>query len=220
MFGWFRRYFLAGILALAPVTITAWLLLKIFRTVDSWLRPLFTKAFGFEIPGVGFVSTVLLVLAVGVLVSNVIGRQVLAGMERLFQRVPLASRIYVAIKQIGDSVIGSQRNLFQRVILFEWPRRGVWSMGFVTATGENSLLSGTGRKFSHVFLPTSPNPTSGYLLFVPDEDLIELDISVEDGLKLVISGGTVAPPPGALRNPPRIVGAGDPERVRSAGATD
>lgn len=191
MFGWFRRYFLAGILALAPVTITAWLLLKIFRTVDGWLRPLFTKAIGFEIPGVGFVSTILLVLGVGVLASNVLGRQFLGVMERMFQRVPLASRIYVAVKQIGDSVIGSQKNLFQRVVLFEWPRRGVWSMGFVTAAHTGPFFPG--KAHSHVFLPTTPNPTSGYLLFVPDDDLIDLDISVEDGLKLVISGGAVLP---------------------------
>ena len=191
MFGWFRRYFLAGILALAPVTITAWLLLKIFRTVDGWLRPVFTKAFGFEIPGVGFVSTILLVLAVGAFASNVIGRQFLSVLERLFQRVPLASRIYVAVKQIGDSVIGSQKNLFQRVVLFEWPRRGVWSMGFVTSAHTGPFFPG--RPHSHVFLPTTPNPTSGYLLFVPDADLINLDMTVEDGLKLVISGGAVAP---------------------------
>lgn len=191
MFGWFRRYFLAGILALAPVTITAWLLLKIFRTVDGWLRPVFTRAFGFEVPGVGFVTTILLVLAVGAFASNVIGRQFLSVLEKLFQRVPLASRIYVAVKQIGDSVIGSQKNLFQRVVLFEWPRRGVWSMGFVTSGHEGPWFPG--RPHSHVFLPTTPNPTSGYLLFVPNEDLIDLDMSVEDGLKLVISGGAVAP---------------------------
>ncbi len=213
MFGGLRRYFLAGILALAPVTITAWLLLKIFRTVDGWLRPVFTRAFGFEIPGVGFVTTILLVLAVGAFASNVIGRQFLAVLEKLFQRVPLASRIYIAVKQIGDSVIGSQKNLFQRVVLFEWPRRGVWSMGFVTGRHEGPWFPG--RPHCHVFLPTTPNPTSGYLLFVPEEDLIDLDMSVEDGLKLVISGGAVAPVGGNWGVPRGPAGT---STVRSAAA--
>jgi len=219
VFGRLRRYFLAGILALAPVTITAWLLLKIFRTVDSWLRPVIARAVGFEVPGTGFVSTILLVVLVGALASNVIGRQILGAFEQLFQRVPLASRIYVAIKQIGDSVIGSQKNLFQRVVLFEWPRPGIWSIGFVTADHDGPLLAGTGRQFCHVFLPTTPNPTSGYLLLVPHEELIDLDITVEDGLKLVISGGAVAPTAAAWRTPAKL-----PEpragRTRAAGVAE
>jgi uncharacterized membrane protein len=214
-----RRYFLAGILALAPVSITAWLLLRIFRTVDGWLRPVIARAFGFEVPGVGFVSTVLLVLGVGALVSNVLGRQVFGAFERLFRRVPLASRIYVAVKQIGDSVIGSQRNLFQRVVLFEWPRSGVWAMGFVTAQHEGGFFAETGRAYSHVFLPTTPNPTSGYLLFVADEDLIDLDISVEDGLKLVISGGAVTPAGRAWRAS-RSAGSPGAGRTQAAGIAE
>jgi uncharacterized membrane protein len=194
MFGWFRRYFLTGILALLPLGITAWVLVKVFVTVDRTVRPWIAKAIGFEIPGFGFLATLLFVLLVGVFASNIVGRTIIGRFEALFARVPLFSRIYIAVKQIGDGVIGNRRNLFQRVVFFEYPRLGCWAMGFVTSEHEGELEARTGKRIYHVFVPTTPNPTSGFLLFLPAEDLIELDMTVEDGLKLVISAGSVTPP--------------------------
>ncbi len=188
-----RRYFLTGIVAILPAGLTAWILVKIFLTVDGNVAPLIQRWVGFEIPGVGFLATVLFVLLVGVFASNLIGRQILHRFERFFARVPLVSRIYIAVKQIGEGLIGSQKNLFERVVLFEYPRRGSWAMGFVTSEHKNNFFSHTDERFFHVFVPTTPNPTSGFLLFLPQSDLIELDMSVEDGLKLVISGGAVSP---------------------------
>ncbi len=193
MFSALRRYFLTGIVAILPVGITAWVLVKFFLAVDGSVRPLLNRWVGFEIPGLGFVVTILFVLLIGVFASNLIGRQIISRLERFFAHVPLVSRIYIAVKQIGENVIGSRRNLFERVVLFEYPRRGSWAMGFVTSPHEGVLRHRTGKAFFHVFVPTTPNPTSGFLLFLPAEDLIELDISVEDGLKLVISGGAVTP---------------------------
>ena len=192
MFGWFRRYFLTGILAILPLGITAWVLVKVFLTVDQTVRPWLTRWIGFEIPGLGFVATILCVLLVGIFASNIIGRTVIGRMEALFGRLPLVSRIYVAVKQIGEGVIGN-KNLFDRVVLFEYPRRGTWAIGFVTSEHRGTLQERTGAPVMHVFVPTTPNPTSGFLLFVPAADIIDLDISVEDGLKLVISGGAVTP---------------------------
>ena len=207
MFGWFRRYFLTGILAILPLGITAWILVKVFLTVDHTVRPWLTRWIGFEIPGLGFVATVLCVLLVGIFASNFIGRTVIGRMETLFGRLPLVSRIYVAVKQIGEGVLGN-KNLFDRVILFEYPRRGTWAIGFVTSEHRGTLQQRVGAPVMHVFVPTTPNPTSGFLLFVPAQDIIDLDISVEDGLKLVISGGAVTPgtpemsSPGSLPDQP------------------
>jgi uncharacterized membrane protein len=193
MFSHVRRYFLTGILALLPVGITAWVLVKVFTAVDGTVKPWVARWLGYEVPGLGFLVTILFVILVGVFASNIIGRTIIHWFEQSFAKVPLISKIYIAVKQIGEGVIGSRKNLFERVVLFEYPRKGSWAIGFVTSVHRGPLVQRTGKEFFHVFVPTTPNPTSGFLLFLPAEDLIELDISVEDGLKLVISGGAVTP---------------------------
>jgi uncharacterized membrane protein len=198
-----RRYFLTGIIAILPVFVTAWVLVKVFFAIDNTVTPFMARWVGFEIPGLGFLVTILSVLLIGVFASNLIGRQIIHLFERLFSRVPLVSRIYNAVKQIGDGILGQQRNLFKQVVLFEYPRRGCWAMGFVTSRHHGYLVEHTGKPHLHVFVPTTPNPTSGFLLFLPEEDLINLDISVEDGLKLVISGGAVSPPGAGKGSPAR-----------------
>ena len=194
MFVHLRRYFLTGILAILPVGITAWILYKVFVTVDTAVRPLTARWFGFEIPGLGFALTIVFVFLVGLFASNIIGRTIIHRFEAFFAKVPLFSRIYLSTKQIGEAVMGSQKKLFKRVVLFEYPRRGSWAIGFVTSEHEGELRRRTDKQFFHVFVPTTPNPTSGFLLFLPAEDLIDLDVTIEDGLKLVISGGAVTPP--------------------------
>lgn len=189
-----RRYFLAGILALLPVWVTGWALYKIFAAVDSNVRPWIARWAGVEIPGLGFAATILFVFLIGLFASNIIGRTVIHRFEEFFAKVPLFSRIYISVKQIGEGIIGKRRNLLERAVLFEYPRAGCWAVGFVTGEHEGILRSRTGRRFHHVFVPTTPNPTSGFLLFLPAEDLIDLGMSVEDALKLVISGGSVSPP--------------------------
>ncbi|MCA9750715.1 MAG: DUF502 domain-containing protein [Gemmatimonadetes bacterium] len=211
MIGWLRRNFITGILALLPLGITAWVLYKVFTTVDGTVRPHITRFIGFEIPGLGFLATILFVLLVGVFASNIIGRTVIGRVEQIFSKVPLVSRIYIAVKQIGEGVIGN-KNLFERVILFQYPRPGTWAIGFVTSEHRGKLESKTGVPVLHVFVPTTPNPTSGFLLFVPANEIIDLDISVEDGLKLVISGGAVTPGTADLGNAPVTVDPADLKR--------
>ncbi len=195
MFNYLRRWFIAGILALLPIGITAWVLVKVFVGVERSVAPWIAKWVGYDLPGLGFVVTILCVILVGVFASNIIGRTIIGRFELLFARVPLISRVYIAVKQIGDGVLGSQKNLFERVVMFEYPRRESWAIGFVTSKHHGPLEARTGKDYYHVFVPTTPNPTSGFLLFLPREDLVELDLSVEDGLKLVISGGAVSPEP-------------------------
>jgi len=214
LFGTLRKYFLAGILALLPVYVTGWILFKVFIVVDSRVRPLIAKWAGYEIPGLGFLATVLFVLLIGVFVSNIIGRSFLNRLEELFAKVPLFSRIYLSVKQIGEGIIG-KRNLFERAVLFEYPRPGCWAVGFVTGRHTGVLEHEHRRQFEHVFVPTTPNPTSGFLLFLPSEDLTDLGLSVEDALKLVISGGAVSPPPQLPASPE--TGRGSSESVAAAG---
>jgi uncharacterized membrane protein len=188
-----RKYFLTGILAILPLGITAWILYKVFVTIDSTVTPWISRYTGVEVPGTGFAATIVFVFFVGLFASNIIGRAVIHRFEAFFAKVPLFSKVYIAVKQIGEAIIGSQKKLFQRVVMFEYPRRGSWAIGFVTSEHRGLLAQRTGKKIMHVFVPTTPNPTSGFLLFLPAEDLIELDMTVEDGLKLVISGGAVTP---------------------------
>jgi uncharacterized membrane protein len=215
LFGTLRRYFLAGILALLPVYVTAWILFKVFIVVDGNVRPWIAKWAGYEIPGLGFLATILFVLLIGVFVSNIIGRSFLNRLEDLFAKVPLFSRIYISVKQIGEGIIG-KRNLFERAVLFEYPRPGCWAVGFVTGRHRGVLETVHQREFEHVFVPTTPNPTSGFLLFLPSEDLTDLGLSVEDALKLVISGGAVSPPPQLPASPD--AGRGSSESVAAAGS--
>jgi uncharacterized membrane protein len=217
LFGTLRKYFLSGILALLPVYVTGWILFKVFTVVDRNVRPWIAKWAGYEIPGLGFLATVLFVLLMGVFVSNVLGRSFLNRLEDLFAKVPLFSRIYISVKQIGEGVIG-KRNLFERAVLFEYPRPGCWAVGFVTGRHEGVLTHEQRRKFEHVFVPTTPNPTSGFLLFLPSEDLTDLGLSVEDALKLVISGGAVSPPP-QIPASPDVAGRGSSESVAASGKT-
>jgi uncharacterized membrane protein len=221
--GAIRRYFLAGILALAPVTITAWVLWKIFRYVDSWLRPLIEHYTGFPIPGLGFVSTILLVLLVGVFAQNFVGREMLGALGRVLRRVPLASSIYDAVKEIGDAFIGTKKSLIKRVVLFPWPSPGIWALGFETGRVTGGLIPGSPREYSAVFYPTTPNPATGHMYFVPTDDLIEVDVSVEEVLRLVISGGAVIPGNFVTKPPRTHPGAGPvaapPGRPDPTGAT-
>ena len=188
-----RRWFVTGILALLPLGITAWVLFRVFVAVEDSVSPWVARWAGYDLPGLGFLVTILFVLLVGGFASNIFGRTVIHRFEVLFAKLPLISRIYIVVKQIGEGVLGSNRNLFERVVMFEYPRRESWAIGFLTSEHDGPLVERSGKRYFHVFVPTTPNPTSGFLLFLPEEDLIELDITVEDGLKLVISGGAVTP---------------------------
>jgi uncharacterized membrane protein len=153
---------------------------------------------------VGVIIFFLFILFVGMFASNMIGRRTILFGESIMVKIPLASKIYTAVQQIIAAVTGGKGAVFNKVVLVEYPRKGVYSLGFVTSETEGEVQYQTKQKVVSVFIPTTPNPTSGLLVFVPDEDLIYLKMSTEDGLKLVISGGFVTPaytPPAGQKVP-------------------
>jgi uncharacterized membrane protein len=190
-----RRHFLTGILVVTPAAVAAWVLYQLLAWVDGllwdyarlgWVRP-------GGIPGVGLVTVVLLVFLVGFFVNQYIGRRFYRIWDSLLSRIPLFNKIYMAVKQIGDALFSSDTRVFRAVGLIEYPRPGVWSIVFLTEKPPAAFASAVGEDLRSVFLPTSPNPTSGFLLMVPERDIHRLQITVEEGIKMVISGGAYVP---------------------------
>jgi uncharacterized membrane protein len=203
-----RQMFLSGLVIILPAIITVWLLGILLGIVEAVASPLLLQALRlaapdlahdpavatYVVPVVGVLATVLVILAAGALATNFIGRRLLASFERLVLRVPVVKGIYGAARQLLDA-FGRKSGSFQRVVAVEYPRQGVWTIGFLTDSGvrlgaqPGSPLQG----MSLVFLPTSPNPTSGWLAVIPDHSVVPLDMSIEDGVKLIVSGGLVRP---------------------------
>ena len=188
-----RQYFLAGLLSVAPLVITGWVLLQIYRLVDGVTRPWLERIVALrQVPGIiltlgGLTAFLLLILLAGALMQNVFGVALFGLLERTLRRIPLLRIVFETTKQIGEIVLNPQRNAFQKVVLFEYPRSRCWSIGFVTADdGRQDLVA--------VFLATTPNPTSGFLLLLPRGELRILPLSIEEGMRLVISGGALLTP--------------------------
>jgi len=200
LWGRLRAYFLAGLLVVAPVGITFWLSWLVLSFIDDRVTPLVPAAYNpntyvpFGIPGLGVVILVVFITMIGALTRLIMGRWIVRGGEHLLSRMPIVRSIYSATKQIVETVLARQSDAFRQVVLFEYPRRGSWAIGFVTGRTIGEVQHVTEDEVVNVFLPTTPNPTSGYLLFLPRRDLVVLSMSVEDGIKMIISGGIVTPP--------------------------
>ncbi len=194
-----RGYFLAGLLVVAPIGITFWLSWLVLTFIDARVTPLIPEAYNpntyvpFGIPGLGVLVLVLFITFVGVLTRVLLGRWIVRGGEHLLSRMPVVRTIYGATKQIVETVLAHQSDAFRQAVLFEYPRRGIWAVGFVTGKTLGEVQNMTEDEVVNVFLPTTPNPTSGFLLFLPRRELIELSMSVEDAIKMIISGGIVTP---------------------------
>lgn len=199
LWGRLRGYFLAGLLVVAPVGITFWLSWLVLTFIDSRVTPLIPVAYNpntyvpFAIPGLGVVILLLFITLVGVLTRVLLGRWIVRGGEHLLSRMPVVRSVYAATKQIVETVLAHQSDAFRQAVLFEYPRRGSWAIGFVTGKTVGEVQNVTEDEVVNVFLPTTPNPTSGYLLFLPRRELIILSMSVEDAIKMIISGGIVTP---------------------------
>lgn len=189
LFGRLRAYFLAGLLLTAPLAVTIGVAIWFVDLVDSRVLPA-----GFRVPGLGLVIVFGAITLLGWFASGFIGRVVAQIEEWIVSRIPVVRSVYGATKQVVESVLAQKSGAFREVALFEYPRRGVWSIGFLTGTTAGEVQHRTQEETVNVFLPTTPNPTSGYLLFVPRGDLIILDMTVEEGIKMVVSGGIVTPP--------------------------
>ncbi len=194
-----RRYLLTGILVTAPITITVYLTYIFLTYVDSkvgrvlpedWYEALYGHT---TIPGLGLVIVIAFFIIVGWLATNFLGRMFIRLSEYIVDKMPVVRSLYGAIKQIFETIMASQSSAFREVVMLEYPRKGIWSIGFVTGTSEGEVQSHTEQETVNVFVPTTPNPTSGYLLFVPKAELKYLEMSVEEGVKLVVSAGIITP---------------------------
>ncbi|MFN4272912.1 MAG: DUF502 domain-containing protein [Aliihoeflea sp.] len=197
-----RNYFLTGFIVCAPLAITIWLIWAFVGWVDSWIVPFIPSTFNpdayvpFRVPGVGLIVGLALITLVGFLTANIIGRKILSTGEHILGRMPLVRSIYNGLKQIIETVLSDKSNTFKKVGLIEYPRKGLYAIVFMATEAGGEVQAKVGDHAGQtvaVFLPTTPNPTSGFLLFVPKADIIELTMSVEEGAKLVISAGLVSP---------------------------
>jgi uncharacterized membrane protein len=184
-----RRHFLAGILVLVPLVATILIFKWLFEAIDGILEPAVEAIFGRPIPGIGFGVIIILIFLAGVIAGNIYGRKVLQRSESFLKEVPMVREIYGLFKQVLESVMLPNKGGFREVVLVEFPRQGMKTIGFIT----NRVKDVSGRKLVNVYIPTTPNPTSGYLEIIPEEDVVRLDMSVDDAIKMVVSGGMVSP---------------------------
>ena len=194
-----KSYFITGLLVLTPLVLTIFIIWKLFIAIDGLLRGfiknMLLNRIGVPntIYGLGFVSVILLILITGMIARNYFGKKVIKVGEDIMTRIPLINRIYLAIQQIGNAFFSEKREVFKKAVLIEYPRKGIYSIGFFTQDTRGEVQERLKHDVVSVFLPTTPNPTSGFLLFVPKVDVTELDMSIEEALKLVISGGAIIP---------------------------
>lgn len=187
-----RRYLITGVVVIAPVGVTVAVLGWIFVKLDAILGRIFSLV-GLRIPGLGLMALILLVIAVGWAAQQAVGRQLINMGRNWLLKFPLTRSIYGAAQQITEQVVGGQRKFFDACVLVEYPRTGCWAVGFRTADASREIQDVTREHLVAVFLPTTPNPTSGYLVFLPRSHVIPLKMTVEEGFRLVISGGAVTP---------------------------
>jgi uncharacterized membrane protein len=188
-----RRYFFTGLIVLAPVGVTAVILVWMFRAIDDILGQPLQAALGFRIPGLGFIVLVLVVTVVGWAVHLAAGRKLLNLWNEAMARFPLTGRMYTALSHIAQSVIGDRKRLFHRTVLVPYPKDGIWAVGFVTNEQAPVMSRVVGEPCVNVFVPTTPNPTSGFMLVVPRAEARDAGVSVEEAMKLIISAGAVSP---------------------------
>jgi len=191
-----KRYFLTGLLVVVPLGITFYILKIVIGWADSMLALVPPSVhpdtyLPFHLPGLGLIFTVIAVIIIGVVTTNIIGKKLVSIGEMIVDKIPLVRSIYIAVKQLLETMFSHKTDTFKRVVLIEYPRKGLYSIGFVTGGGSDEIQRKTDRKVINLFVPTSPNLTSGYLIIVPEEDTIPLEMDVESAFKLVISGGMV-----------------------------
>ncbi len=194
-----RAYFITGIIVVAPLALTVYLVTFIVGFIDENMLPLLGETWNpknhlpFAVPGIGVAIFVVTITLIGWLATGLIGRTVVGLGERLLERMPVIRSVYAVFKQIFETVFSHDSRAFRDVVLISWPRPGCWAIGFATGSAKGEVRDAIGDDVVNVFLPTTPNPTSGYLLFLPKKDVVFLDMTVEQGIKLVISGGVVTP---------------------------
>jgi len=194
-----KNYFLTGLLVILPIFITVYIILSLIRAMDAILKYIPAKYLPetylqIHIPGLGLILVVILVFVVGLLTRNFIGRKIVHLGENIVDRIPLVRVLYTGVKQLLEPLFLQKTNAFKRVALIEYPRRGVHVIGFVTGESKGEVQNKTSKNMMNLFVPTTPNPTSGFYVLIPEDEVVYLNMSVEDAFKLIISGGIVSPP--------------------------
>jgi uncharacterized membrane protein len=207
----FRRYFITGLLIWVPIGITLWVLEIIVSTMDLSLSLLPATwqpvaVFGRHLPGIGAILTLVVIFVTGVLAANFLGQRLVLIWEGLLSRIPIVRTIYSSVKQVSDTLLSPQGNAFRKALLVEYPRRGSWTIGFLTGTPADEVRrrvarlaapldpdAGAGAEMVSIYVPTTPNPTSGFFLMMRKDETIELDMSVDEALKYIVSMGVVSP---------------------------
>ena len=193
-----KKYFITGLLVLVPLFIKLWVLSALIHTMDQSLLLLPEawqpkKLFGFNVLGLGALLTLGIIFVTGLVATNIFGQQLILLWESLLSRVPFVKTIYSSVKQVSDTLFSNTGNAFRKAVLVQYPRLGSWTIAFVTGTPGGDVLNHLHGDYISVYVPTTPNPTSGFFLMMPKADVIELDMSVDEALKYIISMGTVVP---------------------------
>ena len=197
-----KKYLITGLLVWIPLAITLWVLHLIVTTMDltlTLLPPVFLPEFTRNIPGLGVLLTILVVLLTGVLASNILGQRLLRVWERILGRIPVVKSIYSGVKQVSDTLFTPGGQAFRKALLVQYPRPGSWTIAFQTGQPGGDVVNHLKGDYVSVYVPTTPNPTSGFFLMMPRQDVIELDMSVDEALKYVVSMGVVSPGNGRKR---------------------
>ncbi len=197
-----RNYFITGLLITLPIAFTIFILNFLFRLLDDALSPTFTRLLimvgapiqeGYRIPGLGVFMTLVVIFLIGLITTNVMGAKLLQLGEKILERIPIVRNVYTGAKQVVTTIATTDTGAFNEVVVVEFPRKGIWSMGFITSQTRGEVQQITEEEVVNVFVPTTPNPTSGFLIFVPRSDTTSLSMTVEEGIKMVISCGIVTP---------------------------
>ena len=188
-----KQLFIRGLFSLLPVVATIYIAYFLFNLMDNFLGTRIEALAGRPLPGIGIVASLILIFVAGFIISNVLGGKLFRLAEKLLRKVPIVSRIYNAVKQIVDAFSLQGKTMFSQVVLVEYPRKGTYAVGFLTGECRGEIQTKTAARLMNVFIPTTPNPTSGMLILVPDNEITHLDMTVEEGLKLIISAGVVVP---------------------------
>jgi len=196
--GTLRKYIIAGLLVWLPLAATVVIVKLVVDLLDNvilLLPPEYQPetVLGFSIPGFGIVLAISILLVTGMLAANLFGRRLVEFWEAILNRIPLVRSIYSSVKQISTTILDSNGKSFRKVVMLQYPRKGIWSIGFLTNEDVSTDIDGLNEDFAAVFVPTTPNPTSGFIIMVPRDDFTELDMSVEEGFKFIISMGVIIP---------------------------
>jgi len=214
-----KKYFITGLLIWVPLGITLWVLDLLVSTMDQTLR-LLPEQFqteswlGFHVPGMGVVMTFIVVLGTGLVAANILGQRLLRFWENVLGRIPVVKSIYNSVKQVSDTLFSSGGHAFRKALLVQYPREGSWTIAFLTGQPGGDVVNHLHGEYWSVYVPTTPNPTSGFFLMMPKADVIELDMSVDEALKYIISMGVVSPDRNGRRNG-RVLSKPDAARQQS-----